>query len=166
MSPLIRPATPGDLPAVADIYAHYVRTAVATFEEIPPEPAYWEQRLADTRLPFLVAAADGEILGYTFAAAWKPRPAYRHTVEDSVYIAPGALGQGLGTVLLGALLDACVRAEVRQVIAVIADGSGEGRASVALHSRFGFVPVGTLRSVGRKFGRWLDTSLMQRDLVP
>jgi L-amino acid N-acyltransferase YncA len=156
------------MPAVATIYAHYVATSVATFDETVPEPGYWEQRLADLdehALPFLVAESGGDIHGYSYAAPWKTRPAYRHTAEDSVYVAPGRSGQGLGTVLLGALLDGCARAGLRQVIAVIADGADTGKASVALHRRFGFVPVGTLHGVGFKHDRWLDTTLMQRDLT-
>jgi L-amino acid N-acyltransferase YncA len=165
MALVIRPALADDMPAVADIYAHYVRTAVATFDEQVPPLEFWTTRLSDlaTRgLPFLVAAADGEVLGYTFASPWKPRFAYRHTVEDSVYLAPEATGQGLGTVLLGAVLDGCGRASIREVIAVIADAEGDGKASVALHRRFGFTETGVLRGVGFKFDRWLDTTLMQR----
>ena len=168
MSPLIRPALAGDMPAVATIYGHYVHTAVATFDETEPELTFWTERLDSLNsrgLPFLVAESDGEVAGYSFASPWKPRPAYRHTVEDSVYVAPGRSGQGLGTLLLGALLDGCTRAGVRQVIAVIADGAADGKASVALHRRFGFGSVGTLNRVGFKFDRWLDTSLMQRDLT-
>jgi L-amino acid N-acyltransferase YncA len=153
---------------VGGIYEHYVRTAVATFDEEVPPPEFWSERLdlLNSRgLPFLVASADSEILGYTFAAPWKPRFAYRHTVEDSVYLAQGATGQGLGTVLLGALLDGCGRAGIHEVIAVIADGEGEGKASVALHRRFGFAHTGVLQAVGFKFDRWLDTTLMQRSLT-
>jgi len=168
MNLVIRSAQPGDMPAVAKIYAHYVATSVATFDETAPDPGYWEQRLAELgerTLPFLVAERDSDILGYSYASPWKPRPAYRHTAEDSVYVAPGLSGQGLGTVLLGALLDGCSRAGVRQVIAVIADGADTGQASVALHRRFGFSDAGTLRAVGFKHERWLDTTLMQRDLT-
>jgi len=168
MALIIRPALADDMPVVGGIYEHYVRTAVATFDEEVPPPEFWSERLdlLNSRgLPFLVASADSEILGYTFAAPWKPRFAYRHTVEDSVYLARGATGQGLGTVLLGALLDGCGRAGIHEVIAVIADGEGEGKASVALHRRFGFAHTGVLQAVGFKFDRWLDTTLMQRSLT-
>jgi phosphinothricin acetyltransferase len=102
------------------------------------------------------------VLGYAYASPWRPRPAYRHTVEDTVYLSPGHTGRGLGRALLSALLAGCEQAGARQVIAVIAD-SGE-QASVALHGRLGFEPAGRLRRVGYKHGRWLDTVLMQREL--
>jgi L-amino acid N-acyltransferase YncA len=165
MDLVIRRAQASDMPAVAKIYAHYVATSVATFDETAPEPGYWEQRLAASSLPFLVAERGSDILGYSYASPWKPRPAYRHTAEDSVYVAPGLSGQGLGTVLLGALLDGCSQAGLRQLIAVIADGAADGAASVALHRRFGFSDAGTLRAVGFKHERWLDTTLMQLDLT-
>jgi L-amino acid N-acyltransferase YncA len=157
----VRAAVAADLPAIAEIYAHYVTSSVATFDESPP--ADWDQRLV-RGLPFVVATSGADVLGYSYASPWKPKNAYRYTVEDAVYVAPGHGGQGLGTMLLGALLDSCQRAGIQQVIAVIADGNGNGKASVALHRRFGFEPAGTLRAVGFKFGRWLDTSLLQRTL--
>jgi L-amino acid N-acyltransferase YncA len=161
----IRAAVPADLEQVAAIYAHYVRTSVATFEEIPPTAADCRRRLedlADRNLPFLVAAAEAVVGGYAFAAPWRPKPAYRHTVEDTVYVAPGYTGRGIGSALLAALLAGCEQAGVRQVIAVIAEGGSD--ASAALHRRLGFTQAGRLRGVGRKHGRWIDTVLMQREL--
>jgi L-amino acid N-acyltransferase YncA len=162
---MVRPAVPADLEPVAAIYAHYVTDTVVTFEVVPPAATDWRRRLDDLagrNLPFLVAEQDGTVLGYAYASPWRPRPAYRHTVEDSVYISPGQTGRGLGRALLTALLDGCEQAGVRQVIAVIAD-TGED-ASVALHRRLGFEPAGRLHQVGRKHGRWIDTVLMQREL--
>ncbi|GIH16272.1 GNAT family N-acetyltransferase [Rugosimonospora africana] len=163
---LVRPAEPGDLGAVAGIYEHYVLGSVATFEEVPPGVADWRQRLDDLTgrgLPFLVATVGGEVAGYAYAGPWRPKPAYRHTVEDSIYLAPGRTGQGLGRALLGALLAGCPRAGVRQVVAVIADTGSD--ASAALHRSFGFTDAGRLVGVGYKHGRWVDTVLMQRDLT-
>jgi phosphinothricin acetyltransferase len=162
----VRPASAADLEKVAAIYAHYVATSVATFEVDPPPVASWRQRLDDLtgrNLPFLVAESDGDVRGYAYASPWRPRPAYRYTVEDSVYVAPGQAGQGIGTALLDALLAACTKAEVRQMIAVIADTGSD--ASEALHRRFGFMHAGRLTGVGRKHGRWIDTVLMQRELA-
>ncbi|MFC5754205.1 GNAT family N-acetyltransferase [Actinomadura rugatobispora] len=161
----IRPALPADLEAVAEIFAHYVLHSTVTFEQTPPTVARWRERLAalDAKgLPFLVADAGGEVAGYAYAGPWRPKPAYRHTVEDSIYLAPARTGQGLGGALLGALLAGCAQAGARQVIAVIADtGSG---TSAALHGRHGFVHAGRLTGVGYKHGRWIDTILMQRAL--
>ena len=163
----VRAAVPADLQAVAAICAHYVTTTVTTFEEVPPTVADWRRRLDDLagrNLPFLVAEADGTVCGYAYASPWRPKPAYRYTVEDTVYISPARTGRGLGRALLGALLAACEQAGARQVIAVIADTGSD--ASVALHRRLGFEQAGLLRRVGRKHGRWIDTVLMQRDLEP
>jgi phosphinothricin acetyltransferase len=165
----VRAAVADDMARVAAIYAHYVATSVATFEEDPPPVAYWHERLADLterNLPFLVAeddAADADdILGYSFASPWRPRPAYRFTAEDSVYVAPGQAGRGIGSALLKPLLDLCASAGVRQVIAVIADTGND--VSQKLHARFGFAEAGVLNQVGYKHGRWIDTLLMQRQL--
>jgi phosphinothricin acetyltransferase len=151
---------------VAAIFAHYVTTSVATFEEVPPTAADWRQRredLAGRNLPFLVASAEAAVCGFAYASPWRPKPAYRHTVEDTVYISPGCTGRGLGGALLGALLAGCEQAGARQVIAVIADTGSD--ASAALHRRFGFTQAGRLTGVGRKQGRWIDTVLMQRELA-
>jgi L-amino acid N-acyltransferase YncA len=162
----VRPATAADAGAVADIFAHYVNGSVVTFEETPPTAGDWERKLADLRemgLPFLVAEAAAQVVGYAYATPWRPKPAYRHTVEDSVYLAPGWTGKGLGRLLLTTLIAGCARAGARQMIAVIAD-SGED-ASAALHRGCGFTDAGRLAAVGYKHGRWVDTVLMQRELT-
>ena len=163
--PVVRPAVPADLEQVAAIFAHYVATSAATFEEVPPTAADWRRRLDELtgqNLPFLVAESGGTVGGYAYASPWRPKPAYRHTVEDTVYISPAHAGRGLGSALLGALLVRCELAGARQVIAVIADTGSD--ASAALHRRFGFAHAGRLSAVGRKHGRWIDTVLMQRAL--
>ena len=164
---VVRAAVPADLEQVTAIYAHYVTTSVATFEEVPPTAADWRRRLDDLagrNLPFLVAESGPVVGGYAYAAPWRPKPAYRHTVEDTVYVSPAHTGLGLGSALLGALLAGCERAGARQVIAVIADPGSD--ASVALHRRLGFSPAGRLRRAGFKHGWWIDTVLMQRELGP
>jgi L-amino acid N-acyltransferase YncA len=164
--PVVRAAGPADMEQVAAIFAHYVTTSVATFEEVPPTAADWRQRhddLAGRNLPFLVAEAEAAVCGFAYASPWRPKPAYRHTVEDTVYVSPGCTGRGLGGALLGALLAGCEQAGARQVIAVIADTGSD--ASAALHRRFGFTQAGRLTGVGRKQGRWVDTVLMQRELA-
>jgi L-amino acid N-acyltransferase YncA len=181
--PVVRPAIPADTEQVAAIFAHYVATSVATFEEVPPTAADWRRRLGELsrqNLPFLVALggqrahgyhgaqggqrveAAGTVCGYAYASPWRPKPAYRYTVEDTVYISPGHTGRGIGSALLAGLLAGCADAGARQVIAVIADTGSD--ASAALHRRFGFTEAGRLSGVGRKHGRWIDTVLMQRDL--
>ena len=162
----IRPTSPGDLDAVGEIYAHHVRTGVATFELTPPDRSEWLQRLRAVTahgLPFLTATLDGEVAGYAYCTPWKARPAYRHTVEDSVYVAPQAVGRGVGGRLLDALLEECAQSGIREVIAVIVDA--DGAASLALHRDRGFVDAGRLTAVGFKHGRWLDTLLLQRSLT-
>jgi phosphinothricin acetyltransferase len=163
---VICPAAPADLERVAGIFAHYVTTSTVTFEDTPPAVADWRRRLDDVAglgLPFLVAKAGGEVAGYAYACPWRAKPAYRRTVEDSVYLAPDRLGQGLGRSLLAALLAGCTEAGARQVVAVIADTGGD--ASVALHRSLGFAHAGRLMAVGHKHGQWIDTVLMQRDLT-
>ena len=163
----VRAAVPADLETVTAICAYYVTSTVTTFEEVPPTAADWQRRLDDlTRrdLPFLVAEQDGMVCGYAYASSWRPKPAYRYTVEDTVYISPSHLGRGIGRALLAALLTGCAQAGARQVIAVIADTGSD--ASVALHRRLGFTMAGRLRRVGFKHGQWIDTVLMQRDLEP
>ncbi len=161
----IRPTSPGDLDAVREIYAYHVRTGVATFELTPPDRSEWLQRLRAVTahgLPFLTATLDGEVAGYAYCVPWKTRPAYQHTVEDSVYVAPQAVGRGVGGRLLDALLEECAQSGVREVIAVIVDA--DDAASLALHRNRGFVDAGRLTAVGFKHGRWLDTLLLQRSL--
>lgn len=160
-----RAATAADLPAIADIYAHYVLSSVASFELEPPAADEWQTRIANVAaagLPFLVVERDGKVAGYAYCLPWKARPAYQGTVEDSIYLAPWATGQGAGSELLGALLDAARAAGVREVIAVIAD-SGDP-SSIALHKKLGFDDAGRLRQVGHKHGRDIDTVLLQRSL--
>ena len=162
---VVRVAVPADLETVTAICAYYVTSTVTTFEEIPPTAADWQRRLDDLArqdLPFLVAEQDGTVCGYAYASPWRPKPAYRYTVEDTVYVSPAHLGRGIGRALLAALLTGCEQAGARQVIAVIADTGSD--ASVALHRRFGFAQAGRLSGVGRKHGRWIDTVLMQRQL--
>jgi L-amino acid N-acyltransferase YncA len=161
----VRPTCPDDLGAISDIYAHYVRTGVATFELTAPNSAEWLRRfdvVTTPGLPFLTATLDSEVVGYAYCTPWKVRPAYRHTVEDSVYVAPHAVGRGVGGCLLDALLSDCTRAGVREVIAVIVEA--DEAASLALHRNRGFVDAGRLTSVGYKHGLWLDTVLLQRSL--
>ncbi|MFK3735225.1 GNAT family N-acetyltransferase [Streptomyces sp. NPDC088090] len=164
--PLIRPAVPADMEAVASLYAHYVLHTVVTFDETAPPVAYWHERLADLTgrgLPFLVAEVAGRVAGYAYASPWRPKPAYRHSVENSVHLAPEATGRGLGTLLMRPLIAACAEAGAHQMIAVVAD-SGTA-ASQALHRRLGFTEAGRLRAVGHKHGRRLDTVLLQLTLT-
>lgn len=165
-SALIRPCTEADLPSIQAIYAHYVLHSTATFEETPPGVEYWQARYLEIHqagLPFLVAVQDDRVVGYTYCSRWRPRPAYRRTVEDSVYVAHDMVGRGIGGLLMADLLAACAEAGMREIVAVVASGGQD--ASLALHRRFGFREVGTLRSVGFKFGGWLDTTLLQKSLI-
>ena len=161
-----RPATVADLPAIAEIYGHYVINSVASFELEPPEISEWRVRfdkVAAAGLPFLVVERDGRVAGYAYCMPWHTRPAYEGTVEDSIYLAPWATGQGAGAQLLTALLSACGRTGVRLVIAVIAD-SGDP-SSFALHRKMGFTDAGRLRQVGRKHGREIDVVQLQYTLI-
>jgi L-amino acid N-acyltransferase YncA len=160
----IRPATAADADAVGRIYAHYVQHSVATFDLEVPGPGFWPAKMADlvgAGLPFLVAELDGEIAGFAYVAPWRAKRAYRRTVEDTIYLAPGYEGRGLGTALLTALLDRAREAGSREVIAVVTDA---GDASIRLHTALGFTEVGRLRAVGFKHDRWLDTVLLQVSL--
>ncbi|MCX8561704.1 GNAT family N-acetyltransferase [Mycolicibacterium mucogenicum] len=160
-----RAATTADLPAIAEIYAHYVINSVASFELAPPAADEWQARFAKVAaagLPFLVVEREDRVAGYAYCLPWHSRPAYQGTVEDSIYLAPWATGQGAGSELLDALLDAARAAGVREVIAVIAD-SGDP-SSVALHKKLGFDEAGRLRQVGHKHGRDIDTVLLQCSL--
>jgi L-amino acid N-acyltransferase YncA len=163
---IIRPTAADDLDPIADIYAHHVRTGVATFEVDAPDAQQWRLRFAaviEAGLPFISAEMDGDIVGYAYCGRWKSRAAYRHTVEDSIYLAPDAFGRGIGGRLLDVLLSGCADARIRQVIAVIVDSDAD--ASLALHRNRGFVDAGRLTAVGYKHGRWLDTVLLQRTLT-
>ena len=162
---VVRAATESDMAAVRDIYAHYVLHSLATFEETPPtlEDMLARRRASvDLGMPYLVAEAGTELLGFAYAALYRARPAYRFTIEDSVYVADGLSGQGTGSALLGELIAGCERGPWRQMIAIVGDSANSG--SIALHRRFGFALAGTLRSVGFKFDRWVDTPIMQRAL--
>ena len=161
----IRRTVADDVDDIGRIYAQHVQAGVATFELTAPDEVEWLRRLrsaTDGGLPFLTATLGGRVAGYAYCAPWKTRPAYRHTVEDSIYVAPDAVGCGIGGRLLDELLTECTRAGVREVIAVIVDA--DGAASLALHRNRGFVDAGRLTAGGFKHGRWLDTMLLQRSL--
>lgn len=165
--PHVRPAETDDLPAITAIYADAVENGCASFELVPPDLAEMAVRFAgirDAGLPWLVAEIDGRLLGYAYAGPYRTRPAYRFTLEDSVYVHPAAKGTGVGRALLVALLAAAEALGARQLIAVIGD-SGNA-ASIGLHAALGFTPAGLLRSAGWKHGRWVDSVLMQRPLGP
>jgi len=162
---VVRAATKDDFAAITAIYAHYVLRGTATFEIEPPScEAMLERNVAAMAvgLPFLVAELDGRVVGYAYASGYRPRPAYRFTIEDSIYVDTEFTGRGCGVALLGALIDICEKGPWQQMIAIIGDSAND--ESIRLHERFGFRHVGTLRSVGFKFERWLDTVLMQRML--
>ena len=164
-SPPVRPCTPEDLPEVREIYALEVREGTASFELEPPSLAEMRARFAAIEaagLPYLVAELEGRIAGYAYASPYRPRPAYRHTVEDSVYVARFARRQSVGRALLHAVIESATARGKRQMVAIIGDSAHV--ASINLHARAGFRLVGTLQNVGWKFGRWLDTVIMQRDL--
>ena len=161
----IRACEERDVPAIAAIYHYHVLHSPATFELEPPGVEEMMARRAhflEKGFPYLVAERDGEVIGYAYAGPYRTRPAYRFTVENSVYVRPGNLRQGVGQRLMTALLGECARQGFRQVIAVIGDSANQ--ASIRLHEKLGFSPVGTLRSVGFKFDRWYDSVLMQREL--
>jgi phosphinothricin acetyltransferase len=163
----IRPATLADIPAITRIYAHAVKTGTASFELEPPSEADMSKRmqaLLDGKFPYFVAELDGAVAGYAYASLYRTRPAYRFTVEDSVYVAPEAHRRGVGKALLEKLIDACTTLGFRQMIAVI--GDSEQAASIGVHRSCGFAPAGNLKTIGWKFGRWLDTPFMQRALGP
>ena len=164
---VLRPVEAADLDAIQRIYAHHVLHGLASFEEIPPDSAELARRwraIGDAGLPYLCAtdAASGAILGYAYASAYRPRSAYRFTVEDSVYVAPEAAARGIGRALLQSLVEICTKSGKRQMIAIIGD-SGNA-ASIGLHRACGFDLVGTFTAIGFKHGRWVDTVLMQRAL--
>jgi L-amino acid N-acyltransferase YncA len=166
MSVIIRAAIASDMDAVALIYSHHVNHGTGTFETEPPDREEIARRwgeVAARSLPWLVAEDSGEVVGYAYAAPYRARPAYRHTVEDSVYVRVDRIGTGLGKQLLPALITATRACGMHQMIAVIGDSAN--RASINLHRRFGFQDAGVLKDVGFKFGRWLDTVFLQRSLL-
>jgi L-amino acid N-acyltransferase YncA len=168
MQPHIRAALIEDVPAITGIYAHAVRFGTASFELDPPDEVEMTRRFQALRsggFPYLVAESEGGIAGYAYAGPYRTRPAYRWTVEDSVYVHPDMQRRGIGRVLLARLVEEAERRSFRQMIAVIGDSSQQ-TPSVELHRALGFRTVGVLENVGYKFGRWLDSVLMQRMLGP
>ena len=163
--PSIRPSRPEDVAHICALYTHHVRHGLASFELDPPaeaEMARRRQDVLDAGLPYLVADLDGAVAGFACAGPYRRRPAYRHTVESTVYVADWAVRRGVGRKLLEALISACEAAGKRRMVAVIGD-SGNA-ASIGLHASVGFSHAGTLKDVGYKHGRWLDCVLMQRGL--
>jgi phosphinothricin acetyltransferase len=161
----LREADEHDLPAAQAIYAHHVATGLGSFEEAPPGLSEMTRRFHAIReldLPYLVAEMAGAVCGFAYVAPYRPRSAYRHTVENSIYVAPERQRSGIAAALLDALIERCTEAGYRQMVAVIGDSGNQ--ASIALHERLGFRMVGTLDTVGRKHGRWVDTVIMQRAL--
>ena len=166
MSLIIRPVTPADAEATAHIYGHAVRFGTASFELDPPDEAEMARRqhaLVQAGYPYLVAESEGRVLSYAYAGPYRSRPAYRYTVENSIYVAPDAQRRGIGRALLNSLITEAGNRGFRQMIAIIGDSAQI--ASIALHSAAGFRFVGTLEAVGYKHDRWLDTVLMQRALA-
>jgi phosphinothricin acetyltransferase len=164
----IRAATRADIPAITAIYADAVMHGTASFELEPPDEAEMADRqeaLIGSGYPYLTAELDGALAGYAYAAAYRTRPAYRWTVEDSIYVAPKMRRRGVGRALLEQLIAASAQAGFRQMIAVIGDSTVQG-PSIGLHAALGFRIVGTLDAVGFKHDRWLDTVFMQRPLGP
>ena len=162
---VIRPCADADLPAISAVYAEAVQHGTGTFELDAPDLDEMRRRRAEVLakgLPWLVAEGAGHVLGFAYANHFRPRRAYRFSLEDSVYLHPDARGRGIGRLLLAELLARCEALGARQMLAVIGDSGNAG--SVALHRGLGFEPVGTFRHVGRKFERWLDVVLMQRAL--
>lgn len=163
----VRDATAADIPYIQQIYAHHVLSSTTTFEEVPPTEQEMLQRMEKVReyqLPWLVAEQQGRILGYCYAGPYRPRPAYRYTIEDSIYLADGESGKGIGQLLLAALVKRCEQGPWRQMIAVIAGTQNE--SSIILHRKLGFSHVGTQPDTGYKFGQWIDVVFMQRALGP
>ena len=162
---LVRPAALQDLPAIQRIYAHHVMHGLASFEEVAPPLAEMQRRYEDITkqgFPYLVGEERGEILGYGYCSLYRTRSAYRHTLEDSIYVKQGQQGKGVGKAVLKELISICTVLNYRQMIAVIGDSANAG--SIKLHASLGFVRAGLLRSTGFKFGRWVDSVYMQLPL--
>ncbi|HVZ46279.1 MAG TPA: GNAT family N-acetyltransferase [Ramlibacter sp.] len=161
----IRPSHDADVPAIAAIYAHHVLNGTATFETTPPSEEEMAARRADVlgkKLPWLVALEEGKVVGYAYCQSFKPRPAYRFSAEDSIYLDPAAHRRGIGRELLSRLAAHAEEAGLRKLIAVIGDSGNEG--SIGVHRACGFSQVGIIHACGWKFGRWLDIVLMERSL--
>ncbi len=162
---IVRASSEADVARCAEIYAHHVVHGTASFEVDPPDLGEMKKRRAavlDLGLPHLVAERAGRVLGYAYAGNWRPRPAYKFSVEDSIYVDKDAVGQGVGRALLPVLIERCTALGKRQMVAVIGDSAQT--PSIRLHAACGFRMVGTLENIGFKFGRWLDSVLMQRAL--
>jgi len=163
----VRPAAPADIPAIQAIYSHHVLHGLASFEEEPPSVDEMRRRFDEITgrgLPYLAAEFGGKVAGYGYCSLYRTRSAYRYALEDSVYVRDDAIGKGIGSALLAQLIARCEGLGYRQLIAVIGDSANT--ASIALHASQGFLRAGTLRSVGFKFGRWVDSVIMQRPLGP
>ncbi len=161
----VRDARLDDLPRIQEIYAQHVLTGLASFEETPPDLSEMTRRFEATlaqELPFLVAETDGKLAGYSYAGPYRPRPAYRFCLENSVYVGAEAVGRGVGSALLIELIRRCGDLGYRQLIAVIGDSANH--ASIRLHEKHGFIRAGQLKSIGFKFGRWVDSVIMQREI--
>ena len=162
---VVRASTEADVARCTEIYAYHVLHGTASFEVDPPDGAEMKKRRAavlELGLPHLVAERDGRVMGYAYASNWRPRPAYKFSVEDSIYIDNAAVGQGVGRALLPVLIEQCTALGKKQMVAVIGDSAST--PSIRLHAACGFRMVGTLQNIGFKFGRWLDSVLMQRPL--
>ncbi len=162
---IVRDTSVADMLALQEIYAVEVLSGLASFEEIPPSASEMTERFEAIQrlaLPYLTAELAGEVVGFAYASRYRPRPSYRYTVENSVYVAASARGQGVGRALLQGLICRCEGLGFRQMIAVIGDSANGG--SITLHRKLGFEQIGTLHAVGFKLGRWVDTVLMQRAL--
>lgn len=163
--PHVRASRDDDLPEILTIYGHHVRHGLASFEEAPPDLSEMTRRrqaLLDRGLPYLVAETDGRLCGFAYLGPYRSRPGYRHTLENSVYVAPGFERRGAGALLLAELIRLAVGQGYRRMVAVIGDSAN--LASIRLHERQGFRRVGTLTSVGFKFGRWVDSVILERAL--
>ncbi len=161
----VRQAGPQDMPGLQAIYAHHVLYGSASFELEPPDLAEFTRRyetLAEAGMPYFLAERDGVPLGYAYAGPYRPRPGYRFCVEDSVYVDPKAQGRGVGTALLEKLIEQATAMGFRKMVAIIGDSANA--ASIGLHASHGFILAGTLRSIGFKHGRWLDSVMMERFL--
>jgi L-amino acid N-acyltransferase YncA len=164
---LVRPSRDDDVPAIAAIYGHHVLNGVASFEEVAPNAEEMAKRRADLvrrGLPYLVAERDGKVLGYCYAGPYRARIGYRFSLEDSIYIHPEEIGRGIGRALLSRVIERSAELGYRQMVAVI--GGSETIGSIRLHAALGFTHVGVLTNIGFKFGRWVDSVLMQRPLGP
>jgi len=160
----VRDSVEADVAAMQAIYAHHVLHGTASFELTPPTVDEMRQRRAEVvakALPYLVAEQNGVVVGYAYVTLYRPRPAYRFTVEDSVYVQEGLSGQGIGSLLIAEIIKLCTAKGYRQMMAVVGDSSPP---SVSLHERHGFTLAGTFKAVGYKFGAWRDTAMLQRAL--